>query len=153
MKKVLADDLMKALFRFRNFSGGVPEGLGLRLPELFALKVIAKTGDKDAHCPSVLGGIRDELNITKPALSQLMNILETRGLVTREIDVNDRRRVDVSLTDAGHKAIKKAKHHRDKIFEDAITNLGEHKVEKLIKLLNDLSDALAQSSKNEGSSK
>jgi DNA-binding MarR family transcriptional regulator len=148
MIKKLADDLMSAFFRFRNFSGEYPEDLGVKMPELFALKMLAKKESGGKCCSSVMGEIRDELNVSKPAISGLMSSLEKKGLVTREIDKSDRRRVDVGLTPDGKDAISKAKAYHSELLEDAIQTMGEDKAHELIKLLNLFSDSLSEANKN-----
>jgi DNA-binding MarR family transcriptional regulator len=48
---------------------------------------------------SDLAGAR---NISRPAISQAVEALVQRGLLTRTQDPNDRRHVDLTLTDEGH---------------------------------------------------
>lgn len=50
-------------------------------------------------------GLAEVLGLTRGALSVRLSTLEERGLVVREHDRDDRRRVRVRLTDAGHRAV------------------------------------------------
>jgi DNA-binding MarR family transcriptional regulator len=46
-----------------------------------------------------------ELGVTKQAVSQVIDILVTRGYLTRSPDPDDRRRVVLELTDRGHEVV------------------------------------------------
>lgn len=46
----------------------------------------------------------EQLGVTKQAASQLIDTLVVRGYLTRTIDQDDRRRMNISLTDRGREA-------------------------------------------------
>ncbi|KQY55702.1 hypothetical protein ASD11_14410 [Aeromicrobium sp. Root495] len=77
--------------------------------------------------------------ITSGGVSQRLEKLERAGLVTRHVDVNDRRRVEVQLTDDGIKLI-------DSVFGDVMVRdattladaLDDHEQEALQRLLRKL---------------
>src|SRR5271155_491974 len=52
------------------------------------------------HGGSVVGLIR-ELGVTKQAASQLIDTLVLRGYLAREVNPDDRRRMDIELTERG----------------------------------------------------
>jgi DNA-binding MarR family transcriptional regulator len=70
--------------------------------------------DMPANGPFVLGGIGNHglplgavvqrLRVTKQAASELIDTLVRRGYLSRTPDPDDRRRVNVTLTDRGHEA-------------------------------------------------
>jgi DNA-binding MarR family transcriptional regulator len=143
MIKNTAKNLMSVMFRFRNFKGDIPENLGLKLPELFALKMISDfdINDNDNSCSS-LEEIRNELNFTKSATSQLMNSLEEKGFVTREINPDDRRKVEVKLTSLGADKLMMAELFKSEMLEEVIKDMGEDKVNDLVDLLTSFSNSL-----------
>jgi len=55
--------------------------------------------------------LADAKNISRPAISQAVNMLVAKGLVTRNRDTGDRRHVRLALTDTGNGLL-------DAIFED-----------------------------------
>ena len=76
-------------------------------------------GDLPANGTFILAGIdvwggprQDlpaELGVTKQAVSQVIDILVTRGYLTRSPDPEDRRRVVLELTDQGHDVVQAAR--------------------------------------------
>ena len=51
-----------------------------------------------------LGALVQQLRVTKQAASELIDTLVLRGYLSRTTDPDDRRRVNVTLTDRGHEA-------------------------------------------------
>ncbi|ADD28256.1 transcriptional regulator, MarR family [Meiothermus ruber DSM 1279] len=70
------------------------EGLGVSLMQAFALMCISEGIDQ----PSSLAFVMDA---SPPGVSQLLASLEERGLVRRELDTSDKRKVRILLTDSG----------------------------------------------------
>ena len=81
--------------RFRAASRGV-NGADLTPRMLAALHHLANSG------PLTLGEQAQHLGLSKATVSELVDRLETRGLVARIRDDRDRRRVFVWLTEQGH---------------------------------------------------
>src|SRR5688500_6538345 len=75
--------------------------VGLSLPKLLALKALADAGDS-----LPLGQLAGRLSCVKSNITQLIDRLESDGLVTREPDPHDRRSRLAVLTAAGRKACK-----------------------------------------------
>ena len=62
-----------------------------------------------SHSDYVLPGeIKQELNVTTARVATALNSLEKKGLVTRQIDPNDRRRILVGMTQEGRAAAEKS---------------------------------------------
>jgi len=74
---------------------------GLKLHQLKILLSLRRVGPPYATSPSLLA---DTLGLTRGALSARLGPLEEAGLLTRTHDAQDRRRVEVRLTDAGYEA-------------------------------------------------
>jgi len=70
------------------------EGLGVSLMQAFALMCISEGIDQ----PSSLAFVMDA---SPPGVSQLLASLEERGLVRRELDASDKRKVRILLTESG----------------------------------------------------
>ena len=76
-------------------------GIGLSFAKLLALKALAEAGES-----LPLGQLAERLSCVKSNITQLVDRLETDGLVTREPDPHDRRTRLAVLTSAGRKACK-----------------------------------------------
>ncbi len=81
---------------------------------------------------SVLGGgceaasrLADKLGVSRPSLTGVVDGLVTRGLVRRDQDDSDRRRVDIGLTDAGRTVLAHADAAVDQRIERITQLLGE----------------------------
>ena len=77
--------------------------LGLTLGRLCVLYALQRVGRP--ALPSELG---DDLAVTRSNISGLLAGLEKSGMIRREIDTADRRRILVHLTPAGIEALRKA---------------------------------------------
>jgi len=82
--------------------------------------------------------LSDQLNRPRPAITRILNDLEERGLITRAIDPEDRRSINISLTAAGEAALQKANETILQLAERIAESLGESDTEKLIQLLDKL---------------
>ncbi|MCL2025138.1 MAG: MarR family transcriptional regulator [Coriobacteriia bacterium] len=104
------------------------------------------------HCIAHYGGavtpgqIGDVMNVSSARIAQTLNSIEKKGLITREIDVNDRRKVLVTLTPAGAKA---AEEHLRTITELAtkmLTLLGEEDAKEYVRITGKLADIFERES-------
>ena len=57
-----------------------------------------------ANFGGTAGGLVKELGVSKQAASQLIDILVLRGYLVRDVNADDRRRIDIELTDRGRGA-------------------------------------------------
>lgn len=84
--------------------------------------------------------LSDQLNRPRPAITRILNALEERGLIVRTIDPDDRRSINISLTEEGGAALQKANDTILEVAERIVLSLGESETEKLIQLLGRLTD-------------
>jgi DNA-binding MarR family transcriptional regulator len=56
-----------------------------------------------------------DLGVSKQAVSQVIEVLVSRGYVTRSVDPADRRRVSLELTEQGHGAVEAVRHGIDAV--------------------------------------
>ena len=78
--------------------------------EAFALQYIAYHNG-----PVLPGEISDEMGISSARIAAALNSLEKKGLVTRRIDPEDRRRILVELTELGQE---QARRHTEEILNN-----------------------------------
>jgi DNA-binding MarR family transcriptional regulator len=75
---------------------------GLSGPQLICLRQLASLG------PMQTSHLADAVNLSSPTVCGILNRLEERGLVIRERQSDDRRRVLVSLSEAGQDTVDNA---------------------------------------------
>lgn len=74
--------------------------------------------------------VRDR--ISAPSMSRTVNGLEESGWLTRSADENDRRKVNISLTDAGHTVVTETVRRRDEWLDDALGDLTQEERDILL---------------------
>ena len=100
--KVAPVDLAALLHAAYSAQGEVEStlnGMGLTLTKLLALKALSEAGES-----LPLTQLADRLSCVKSNITQLIDRLESDGLVERQPDPNDRRTKLAALTTAGRKA-------------------------------------------------
>jgi len=139
MNILLKDLLIASMHQFKKVGRSFPQGFGLNMGEFFIMDRIScgtpcsSTDISDAE-------MHDHPHFTKPAVSQILNSLEKKEYVHREIDKNDRRKIVVTLTETGEKALGQAKAYFDDQMDQTITQFGEENTRQLIFLVNRLTE-------------
>ncbi|MFD2305377.1 MarR family winged helix-turn-helix transcriptional regulator [Enterococcus termitis] len=81
--------------------------------ESMVIKFLYKYGE-----PTSPKHLADSLNLSSARIAVVLGSLEKKGLIERNMDENDRRRINVTLTESGKKAAKhEKKQMRDKIVQ------------------------------------
>ena len=130
----LAREYMQVMHRMRNKSGQKKLHDSMH-GEHFMLFYISMR--KGSIIPSE---ISNEMGITSARIAAALNSLEAKGLITRRIDTEDRRRILVDLTEAGREHVKE---HRDAIMKitiDMLQYLGEEDATELIRIMKRLAE-------------
>lgn len=97
---------------------------------------IEKSGDIN------LKEIRDFLCISKGAVSQTITSLEKKGYVTREINPDNRRKLNVIVTEKGIDVLKGCQNDMDDMMLNILNKFGEENTKELISLLNKFADVM-----------
>ncbi|MGG4342582.1 MarR family winged helix-turn-helix transcriptional regulator [Paenibacillus lautus] len=79
--------------------------------------------------------ISSMMNVTSPTITQFINALESKGLVERVMDVQDRRAVRVQLTEEGNRVVQETYQNVRNNFNELVEFLGEEDSVKLTELL------------------
>ncbi|WP_311773360.1 MarR family winged helix-turn-helix transcriptional regulator [Listeria booriae] len=82
------------------------------------------------------------LRVSKPSVTQQMNALEERGFIIRTQDPEDKRAAYIQLTARGEEIVAKIIETFHKNFEDMTSFLGKEEMERLIALLDKLTEYL-----------
>jgi len=130
----LAEQLIKNSAMYRKGGQQIKIDESMR-GENFVLTYIAQKGG------GVLPGeISNEMAISTARIAAALNSLESKGLITREIDKNDRRRILVDLTPEGKDLAEKRKQMVISSAEDMLRWLGEEDAESFVRILGRLSE-------------
>lgn len=132
-------DLLQSMKRLRNIHKWFPNVCGISQGEFMMLYQIEelnkKNKDEEGIKSSKLSCICE---MSKPAVSQMLNSLEKKKYIKREITKEDRRIVYVCLTTKGKEKLEDATKRFVSGFDKVIGELGIEDTEILIKLLNKL---------------
>lgn len=93
----------------------VPVEGGLAMPERTALSLLDRSG------PTTSSTLAREAQITAQAMGATLAGLRARGLVERRPDPEDGRRAVLTMTDAGHQALKDKRNARAELIARALT--------------------------------
>ncbi|MGW8328883.1 MarR family winged helix-turn-helix transcriptional regulator [Streptomyces sp. NPDC055897] len=94
----------------------VPVEGGLTMPERTALSHLARSG------PSTSSALARDVQITAQSMGATLSELRARGLVERRPDPNDGRRGVMSVTAAGHQALKDKRNARAELIARALAS-------------------------------
>lgn len=88
--------------------------------------------------------LSNEMGITSARIAATLNSLEGKGFITRRIDIEDRRRILVDLTDAGREQVQ----NQYQMIMKAITNMlqfiGEDDAKEFLRILKKLADKVPE---------
>ena len=73
--------------------------------------------------PHTLGELADRERVSSPSMNRTVNCLEESGYLARTPDSDDRRKVNISLTDAGREVVEETVRRRDAWLEEALAAL------------------------------
>jgi DNA-binding MarR family transcriptional regulator len=115
----LTDDVLVSLRRIIRatdlHSRRLGKQTGLTTPQLVVMRAIEGPGS------STVSAISREVSLSQATVTNILNRLQSHGLVRRKRSAHDRRRVDVSLTAAGRKILQ---HAPEPLQEEFIARFG-----------------------------
>lgn len=75
------------------------------------------------HGPHTLGELADRERVSAPSMNRTVNCLEELGYLTRTPDGDDRRKVNIALSDGGRAVVLETTRRRDSWLEHALEDL------------------------------
>jgi DNA-binding MarR family transcriptional regulator len=84
--------------------------------------------------------IQKDMQITKSAVSQIIDSLVEKGYVDRTPDETDRRRMCVTITPAGQQVLRQLTESANDLADKVAVSMGEEKIQLLFDLLNEFID-------------
>lgn len=129
----LPNRLVSAFFRFKRTPWHYAPADGLSQAETDVLETI-KRAVRHGHTPRV-SDISSALHVSSPTVTQHIHSLEGKGLVIRTHSKDDKRSVNLSLSDRGEQALNSHRINLERDFEEFIRSVGEEDSEILAALL------------------
>lgn len=127
--------VIRVMTLYRSFSRQAARALEPLELELWEYDVLSALRRQGAPYTLPATGLARETGLSSGAMTNRIDRLETRGLVRRRPDRNDRRGVNVSLTTSGRKLIDKAIQHRLDSARDSLEALDVEQQRELAALL------------------
>lgn len=125
--------------RLKKLRADSPIDCDLRMNELWALSKIERAvGCSGAGISNT--EIQKEMDITKSAVSQMLDSLVEKGYVERTLDANDRRRMCVTITPSGQQILSRMSERANCVAEAVSERMGEARVQQMFDLLNEFVD-------------
>lgn len=90
---------------------------------------------KEKNCKVNISEISKNLSITPPSTTEFVKNLINKGYLEKHIDQNDKRFIEITLTDKGEKIVQELKEYFNSLFSGIIERLGYEKSELLLELL------------------
>lgn len=84
---------------------------------------LAVLADLRMHGRRTISTLAERERVTAPSMTNMINGLEEQGYVTRTPDADDRRRVQVEITDAGAEIVVETIRRRDVLLADMLAEL------------------------------
>ncbi len=112
---------------------------GLAIPQLFTLRFLYYNKPKD------LSTLADFMGVSKPTITGIMNTLEREGFVRREHDIDDRRRIDMVLTQKSMDLFTKFETLTTYVLDELVASLPEKSLQNLNDTLITLGNKLKES--------
>ncbi len=140
MEQSQKDQLIQAMHRLKKTQNWLPPLPGVSRGEFFMMhKIVALSKKADPEKPGAkITDLSVAAEMSKPAVSQMLNALEDKGLIERVMTKSDRRVVYVKLTDSGATQLKKAADHMTALLEEIIEGLGPEDTAELARLFEKL---------------
>jgi DNA-binding MarR family transcriptional regulator len=130
----LAGELMQKMFLVGNARPNMDIAESMR-GEMIVLHFIERR-----DCPVKPSEISRAVQRTTARVAATLNSLEKKGLVTREIDENDRRRILVKLTPAGRKMVEEKHRNVVRMVSTMLSMLGEEDAREFVRITGRLAD-------------
>jgi DNA-binding MarR family transcriptional regulator len=103
--------------------------------EIFVLLYISQHEDN-----AIPSEISNEVGISTARVAATLNSLEKKGMITRKIDVNDRRRILVEMTPSGKELIEDHFKMIMKITINMLSYLGEEDAKEYVRIMKRLAE-------------
>lgn len=139
MDMELREQFFTIINHFRRLESALMAECEMQINEMAVLYSIA--GNCCQECPNInlnVPKIQEKLCISKPAVSYILNALEKKNYITREIDSRDRRKVSIGVTEEGKEVAAQSMGKYEELWSEILERFGEENMRQLMELLREL---------------
>ena len=86
------------------------------------------------------GRISEEIGVSSARVAVILSSLESKGLITREIDSEDRRKIIVRLTQKGRNYVEEQRGKHIELAKDILIRLGDGDAKELVRIIRRLEE-------------
>ena len=133
-------NLLTSLMKFRRINYQENAINKLNLSQMAVLVKLVESLKYEKHI--IMSKLSTMCGLTRPALTQIINRLEEKGYVKREVSNDSRREVLVSITPEGMVVAEKEREKMIHFFERVVERLGVEDTQTFIYLLDKLYDVI-----------
>lgn len=124
-------DTFEALARTERHNQNI---MGIKKSEARVLLCIEFLS-KEKECKVNISEISKNLSITSPSTTEFVKNLTNKGYIERHVNQNDKRVIEITLTNEGEKIVQDLKKYFNTLFSGIIERLGIEQSNLLIELL------------------
>lgn len=137
MNPELRGQFFSALMRIKKIEAMFSAGCEIQMNELAILQSIVGGCGCDECCGINLNvpEIQKNLQISKPAVSYILNTLEKKQYISRGIDPRDRRKISITATAQGRAAAEDSTRKCNEMWDMLLDRFGEEDMHSLIEQL------------------
>ncbi|MCF0122338.1 MAG: MarR family transcriptional regulator [Lachnospiraceae bacterium] len=140
MKSSLIEQFITSMSRLKKLEAVFSAECEMQINELAVLYHITTLCNESPGVHLNVPMIQEQLLISKPAVSYILNSLEKKSYIIRKIDLSDRRKISISVTSEGRAAADQSIKKYYGIWTEILQRFGENNMKQLIKLLTDLNN-------------
>jgi Transcriptional regulators len=143
MENLLKEQLMQSFSGIKKIHTKFFKNADITPVEFHTIKLIQKISEKLENETQVyVSMLQKKMELTMPAVSQILNSLDKKGFIVRNISTEDRRKIYVKLTGEGKRILNEINDHNDKILGKFIELVGEDDIKELIRIFEKALNAL-----------
>ena len=147
----LPSRLISAFFRFQHTPWHMVPAPGLSKAETGILIAIEHATHRGERLR--VSDLSKRLRVSSPTVTQHINNLEAQGFVQRSQSKNDKRAVNLALTEKGSEALMRQREMMEANIRELIALLGDDGADQLAGLLSRTSDFFIEKQKDYGGDK
>lgn len=121
-------ELHRTLKKTRSFFG---------LPHhwVMAMNFLYEAGQENGNASLKTSELAEQLKISRPFATQLLDDLADNGLIKRELTAEDRRLVYAVLTEEGERSLKEWKRRSMEVFDQVLDRFGQNNLVEMMGLI------------------
>lgn len=139
MDRELWGEFFSGIMCYKKLEAAFSSACQAQMNELLILQRIAEGCGEHGGVNLDMPNIQETLQISRPAISYLLNSLEKKRYIIREIDARDRRKISISPTAAGRLAAEQSARRQGDLWAALLARFGEAEMRQLTALLTRLS--------------